>query len=428
MRTNKRVLFPNPSAGFMVTHVYEWGVTSAVRDYQSDILRAMAINYTLVHEGRYKLCPSHPERFLDCFWEDLSGCQAKWPQHTGIRVVNLTQEITTSAVTTDGFPDWLWDSLCRSGWIRIRDGETGSDIHGRDVPNQEQYFQLKVSVLRAILSKRVFRPRAHIRARTNEILRAWQANGKSAVDGVVIHIRRTDKMIDLGPHWHHIEFASVNGVGMLIQTMETRLNRMFDHAVLMSDDPQIQLKGFEDLADAFQSSPKKLTSKQLCDLLGAHQSEYKGHETLNHTERNTLYVSARPVITSQKTAPLVYTSRTAIIPQDIVISEMYAAAHVSDYIIGSGSCGVSQFMARLMGAKHFVGRRLSFHKNSVHYFLDSFAALLLYLASRTKLDRLVGGRHRGAGVLVDSAAASIRISLVHAFEHWRRPRPHHVET
>lgn len=283
-----------------MTNVYEWGVTSAIRDYQSDILRAMAINHTLVHEGLYRLCPGHPERFLDCFWEDLSGCQATWPQYTGVPVVHQTQGITTSAVTADGFPDWLWNSLSRRGWVRIQDSETGKEIQGQDIPNQEQYFQLKVSVLRAILSKRVFRPRAHIQARTNEILRAWQADGKSARDGVVIHVRRTDKMVDLGPHWQHIEFGSLKGVSMLIQTMEARLNRTFGHAVLMSDDPQIQLTGFDNLANAFQSSPQKLTSKQLCDLLGAHQSEYKGHETLNHLERNTLYVGARPGIRPEK--------------------------------------------------------------------------------------------------------------------------------
>lgn len=276
----------------MVTHVYEWGVTSAIRDYQSDILRAMALNYTLVHEGEYNLCPGHPERYLNCFWNDFTGCQATWHGLPSVPVFNQTQGVTTAPVTPDEFPDWLWDALYRGGWVRIRDGETGKDIREDEIPNREQYFQLKVSVLRAILSKKVFRPRAHIRARTDEVLQAWQAANKTARDGVVIHIRRTDKMIDLGPHWRHIEFGSVKGVGMLIETMEARLNRTFGHAVVMSDDPKIQLTAFEDLAGAFQSSPEKLTSKQLCDLLGAHQSEYQGHETLSMTDRNTLYVGA----------------------------------------------------------------------------------------------------------------------------------------
>lgn len=35
---------------------------------------------------------------------------------------------------------------------------------------------------------------------------------------------------------------------------------------------------------------------------------------------------------------------------------MYAAIEVSQYIIGSGSCAVSQFMALNIGARHRVGR------------------------------------------------------------------------
>jgi hypothetical protein len=40
----------------------------------------------------------------------------------------------------------------------------------------------------------------------------------------------------------------------------------------------------------------------------------------------------------------------------MVISQMYAAVEVADYLIGSGSCGVSQFMAQLLGGKHMIGK------------------------------------------------------------------------
>ena len=39
-----------------------WGLTSVVRDYESDILRAMSRNYTLVHDGAYPYCPEDPTR------------------------------------------------------------------------------------------------------------------------------------------------------------------------------------------------------------------------------------------------------------------------------------------------------------------------------------------------------------------------------
>lgn len=39
---------------------------------------------------------------------------------------------------------------------------------------------------------------------------------------------------------------------------------------------------------------------------------------------------------------------------------MYAAIQTSDYIVGSGSCGVSQFIAQHLGGKHFVGKNVLF--------------------------------------------------------------------
>lgn len=39
----------------------------------------------------------------------------------------------------------------------------------------------------------------------------------------------------------------------------------------------------------------------------------------------------------------------------LLLSDIYAAIQVSDYIIGSGSCGVSQFIAWNIGAKHHFG-------------------------------------------------------------------------
>ena len=86
-------------AGWLVVNTYNWGIMSAARDYQSDILRALAINYTLVHQGTYTLCPKTPERYLDCFWENLNGCQLKFPALLEIPTVYQPQEVTSSAVT-----------------------------------------------------------------------------------------------------------------------------------------------------------------------------------------------------------------------------------------------------------------------------------------------------------------------------------------
>lgn len=266
---------------------------SAVRDYQSDILRALAMNYTVVHQGAYDLCTSNPQRFLDCFWEDLNGCQSEFSSFSSISRINQPQEITTSAVFHEQFPHWLWNLLVDEGTIHLQDGLTGATLMEEDIVDEDQYLQLKLSVLRAILSKRIFKPREHIQQKTLEMLESWRSNGSYASaseKGVVIHIRRTDKMIDLGAHWHYIDFNSTAHLGRLIQTMENMINSTFQHFFVMSDDPIMQKRGTEELASFFQANPSNLVSTNLCDLLGANQVEYNGHESLETAHRHQLYV------------------------------------------------------------------------------------------------------------------------------------------
>jgi hypothetical protein len=200
---------------------------SAARDYQSDILRALAMNYTLVHQGAYDLCPSNPQRYLNCFWEDLNGCQSDFPAFTEIPRVYQPQGVSTSAVTQGQFPHWLWDVLVKEGAVHLQHGLTNADLAEEDIDDKDQYLQLKLSVLRAILSKTIFKPREHIQQKTLAMLESWRSNGtctSASEKGLVIHIRRTDKMIDQGAHWRYIDFKSTAHLGRLIQTMETMIN------------------------------------------------------------------------------------------------------------------------------------------------------------------------------------------------------------
>lgn len=333
-REYRRLHFPADCSnvrGWLVVNAYEWGLMSAVRDYQSDILRALAINYTVVHQGQYKMCPSNPQRYLDCFWEDLNGCQPEFSALTEIPRINQPQEVTTSAVTQEQFPHWLWDALVKKGTVHLQHGLTGATLEEKDVTDEDQYLQLKLSVLRGILTKRIFKPREHIQQKTLAMLESWRSNATYTTafgKGVVIHIRRTDKMIDLGAHWRYIDFESTAHLGRLIQTMEGMTNRSFGHYFVMSDDPHMQKRGSEELASYFHGNPSKLVSSELCDLLGANQLEYSGHASLEAVQRHQLY--------------------------GIVVAEIYAAVEVSQYIIGSGSCAVSQFMALNIGARQRV--------------------------------------------------------------------------
>ena len=266
---------------------------SAVRDYQGDILRAMAMNYTVVHSGIYGLCPSAPHRFLDCFWEDLNGCQPHFSGLVNVPRINQSQDVTTSAITHTDFPHWLWGLMIEDGFVRLQHGVTGAKLTEGDIVDQEQYLQLKISVLRAILSKTIFKPREHIRRKTDAMLEAWRTNGTyqdASEMGLVVHIRRTDKMLDLGAHWRYIDFESTEHLGRLIESMESMLKSTFQHFLVMSDDPKMQKRGAEELSSYFQANPAKLISTELCDLLGANRLEYSGHESLEAAHRNHLYV------------------------------------------------------------------------------------------------------------------------------------------
>lgn len=59
--------------------------------------------------------------------------------------------------------------------------------------------------------------------------------------------------------------------------------------------------------------------------------------------------------------------------QDMVISQMYAAVDVANYLIGSGTCVVSQFIAHLLGGKHMIGGLiLDYHAEDI--ILDIYTA------------------------------------------------------
>jgi hypothetical protein len=75
--------------------------------------------------------------------------------------------------------------------------------------------------------------------------------------------------------------------------MEGMTHSSFGHYFVMSDDPHMQKRGSEELASFFQGNPSKLVSTELCDLLGANQLEYSGHESLEAVYRHQLYVRAR---------------------------------------------------------------------------------------------------------------------------------------
>lgn len=270
-----------------------------MRDYQSDVLRALAMNLSLVYEGEYAFCPDSSGRYLDCFWEELNSCQVGWRGFADRVVVRQLPDQSVRAISEVDFPHWLWNAMYQSGAIRILDGQTKEPIEETRIRDQDQYLQIKVSVIRSILTKIVFRPRPFIESRAMALADAWRSPGLVGPTrpGLVVHIRRTDKLNDRGGHWRHIDFNSTRHMGDLIRQMEQSLGQPFGHFFIMSDDAHLLNSSTYDLKPFFGASSKPLVSKELCDVLGADASAFQGHESLDPRTRGKLYVSIpRPMI------------------------------------------------------------------------------------------------------------------------------------
>lgn len=294
-------LYACPYYRWFIVQPHWWGLLSVARDYQSDILRAMAKNLTLVHDGEYSFCPLHPERYLNCFWEDFNGCQLAWRNSTEKPRLEQEWRRSIQPIELNEFPEWLWENLRRSGVVYLRDGRTGSLIPMTDDSglNQDMYLQLKISVLRAIMAKVVFKPRPEVIGKANDIVGRWKGNQSHALSGtgLAVHIRRTDKKEDLGAHWNHIDFKSALHMGLYIRMMERTLDTSFGHFLVMSDDPHMQVQATQELSSFFQeNSTHALFSDSLCHFLGnSNHDNYTGHESLNATARHDLYVSSKMV-------------------------------------------------------------------------------------------------------------------------------------
>ncbi len=277
---------------------FPWGLASAARDFQSEVVRALAQNYTLVHDGSYAFCPERPDRFLNCFWEDFNSCQEGWKECRDRPTIARSWQDVIQAVQPHEFPEWIWQAMRRAGHITIRDSMDGHVIADDTAIDAGLYHQLKLSTLRAMLSKVVFRPRQHIKARARDMVAEWRRNGTYVDDnkerpGLLVHLRRTDKKEDLGPHWASINFASARHMGPLLQQMEATLDQSFRHLFIMSDDPHMLHRAADELGFFFGSPTSVLFSNSLCHMLGSNNDTYTGHESLGDRKRHDLYVRTR---------------------------------------------------------------------------------------------------------------------------------------
>lgn len=256
----------------------------------------MAQNLTLVHDGAYVFCPDHPDRYLNCFWEDFGSCQDSWKAQPDVPVREQVWQESVKPIAGEEFPHWLWKSM--ADHIRVCDGLSGErlSLNEEAALDSDMFLQLKLSVVRAIMTKLIFKPRSYITEKSARIVETWRQNGSYSNGigrGLIVHLRRTDKKEDLGQHWQHIDFNSTRHMGAYIQAMEGTTDLAFSRFLVLSDDPHMHDMAVDELTPYFRNTneTRSLYSNSLCHFLGSNSVNYTGHESLDHKARHDLYVS-----------------------------------------------------------------------------------------------------------------------------------------
>lgn len=237
----------------------------------------MAENVTLIHDSIYEFCPERPGQYLNCFWEDFDACQDSWRTHSSVPIIEQVEGSSVQAITQESFPEWLWEVMARKGHIHIRSTSTGAllNVEKLAMLDQDMFLQLKLSVVRAIMTKVIFKPRAYITERSECIIETWRQNGsyeEGHGTGLLVHIRRTDKKDDMGQHWRHIDFDSTKQMGPYIQAMEAATGATFSRFMVMSDDPHMQRQAVDELTPYFRMEHCPCTAIAYASLLDPIQT------------------------------------------------------------------------------------------------------------------------------------------------------------
>jgi len=147
----------------------------------------------------------------------------------------------------------------------------------------------------------------------------------------VIHVRRSDKREDNNPYFtwlnDHVGFNSTRPITELVRYAESYLSDPFGSVMLLSDSVSI-LDGRRQIFTAFERGVRDLT----LNLLGRFYSDHHGIDA----ERGHEAVPAE--------------LRKENIRQTLI--EIYTAGRLGTYLLGSGSCGVSQYIAQLIALKY----------------------------------------------------------------------------
>jgi len=152
----------------------------------------------------------------------------------------------------------------------------------------------------------------------------------------IIHVRRSDKRDDNGTYFSWLSdslgFYSTAPLATLVRYAEAYLKRPFKSVMLMSDSTAILGSRRTLYAQSFQRGA--WVHDFTVNLLGAF---YHDHAALNDQAGHLAIPHSHRIESTQR-----------------MLVEVFTAGTLGAYLLGSGSCGVSQMIAQVIAVKYHM--------------------------------------------------------------------------
>jgi len=365
------------NSGFLSARVdMEWGITSAMRDVEDQLLFGLLENKLVVFSDfveqkdvivdamtQYsKQCGGTGSRawLEECYFENLTACTGEFragrmgcpEQQLGRRTFKLTSDYSWFLQKSQP----LWDELVRAGAVGWRAASAESRLLnspaalrniselelaelGREGPGQRQEAAERLGMLRALLLRVAFRPGAALREAIASIeRRTGLAEAARTGPLAVVHVRRTDKAIDFlgGAQRPDERSAYAAGSG----SVASSLTAIGDVLLPWLERATQPLSGLFLMSDDWHSYEPEATKRLV--------------RSLRNTSLKVMFDEESRRLEPADAAKLslgheAWGNKAAIGLQ--VLAESFAAAKQADYIVGCGSSGVTQLVAQLIGGR-----------------------------------------------------------------------------
>eukprot|EP00405_Crypthecodinium_cohnii_P035076 CAMPEP_0206530468 /NCGR_PEP_ID=MMETSP0325_2-20121206/3195_1 /ASSEMBLY_ACC=CAM_ASM_000347 /TAXON_ID=2866 /ORGANISM="Crypthecodinium cohnii, Strain Seligo" /LENGTH=507 /DNA_ID=CAMNT_0054026541 /DNA_START=55 /DNA_END=1578 /DNA_ORIENTATION=+ len=358
-----------------------WGLFSEMRDAMDVMWSAFLTKTPLEVEDQDRPCGEVKDKrfqgnpWMSCFFEPLTSCNSSdfpesesrnldvwkisrfgylWDalmQH-GLRPtqpqlqqdcqVNKTDQAFGKCVELQMVHaqlDAKMDSAAQEDWDRYDCKSKGADL-------QFILAQSRMSIMRALLFRLIFKPVPFILERVDEV-RTERAHLPSPM--LIVHIRRTDKVADGSALFKQEATSKIKQtliiIKRLIRAAERLSKQEFGSLFVISDNPSIAIdpEAGEVLSSAGSRSPVVLMSRAGVDKIDTKTLEKGGHEKLSVLDRKNMNAA--------------------------LLADILWAVERASYIVGNGRSGVSQIITQLIGA------RLNMDPNFLGLFEDDLTTL-----------------------------------------------------